>query len=300
MNRSMMKNNVLLNGRCEDLLMNITDSSVDLTILDPPYFRILQEKWDYFKSLSDYLSWSETYLSLIEKKMRINGTILLFGCSRNFNVLSKLNNILEDLNYNFIQEIVLDKGFKTVAGGIHSNIKMYPTVSETILVYRKNYNPFIKEFLKKKQLDYKLSYKTILEYLGDEPNGSGVWGKYTGNTQFPQFPTKEHWDKFQTLFNFNIPYNSIKETFNIEYGLTNVWTDVNFREKNRVHPAQKPEFLMNRLIKTYSDENDVVLDPFSGSGTTLYVANNLNRYYIGIEENEDYFQLIKNRLGIII
>ena len=65
------------------------------------------------------------------------------------------------------------------------------------------------------------------------------------------------------------------------------------------HPTQKPEALLERIIKACSNEGDIVLDPFSGSGTTCYVAKKLNRKYIGIEKNKEYFDISKRRIDSI-
>jgi DNA modification methylase len=62
------------------------------------------------------------------------------------------------------------------------------------------------------------------------------------------------------------------------------------------HPTQKPEALMDRMIRASSDEGDVVLDPFAGSGTTCRVAEILRRRWIGIELNPEYIELSKRRL----
>lgn len=61
------------------------------------------------------------------------------------------------------------------------------------------------------------------------------------------------------------------------------------------HPTQKPIKLLERLIVAASKENDLILDPFNGSGTTGIVANNLNRRYIGIELEPEYLELTKRR-----
>jgi site-specific DNA-methyltransferase (adenine-specific) len=63
------------------------------------------------------------------------------------------------------------------------------------------------------------------------------------------------------------------------------------------HPTQKPEGLMERMILASSKENDIVLDPFSGSGTTLRVCQQLNRNCLGIEINPLYVELTKSRLN---
>jgi DNA modification methylase len=65
------------------------------------------------------------------------------------------------------------------------------------------------------------------------------------------------------------------------------------REK---HPTQKPEALIERMILASSNENDNILDPFAGSGTTLRVAKVLNRNCLGFELNSDYVRLIEDRI----
>ena len=64
-----------------------------------------------------------------------------------------------------------------------------------------------------------------------------------------------------------------------------------------VHPTQKPVALMEYLIKTYTDEGETVLDFTMGSGTTGVACKNLNRDFIGIEKDEEYFNIAKKRIG---
>ena len=64
------------------------------------------------------------------------------------------------------------------------------------------------------------------------------------------------------------------------------------------HPTQKPIALLERIIKASSNENDVVLDPFSGTFTTSYVAKNLKRKSIGIEKQEEYVKIGLRRLAL--
>ena len=66
--------------------------------------------------------------------------------------------------------------------------------------------------------------------------------------------------------------------------------------KGSVHPTQKPVALLEYLIKTYTNENDLVLDFTMGSGSTGVAALNINRNFIGIELDENYFNIAKNRL----
>lgn len=71
-------------------------------------------------------------------------------------------------------------------------------------------------------------------------------------------------------------------------------------ERNLVHPTQKPVALMEYLIKTYTNENELVLDNCMGSGTTGVAAINLNRRFIGIEQDSKYFDLSKERIDAAI
>jgi len=65
-----------------------------------------------------------------------------------------------------------------------------------------------------------------------------------------------------------------------------------------LHPTQKPLRLMEELVKIHSNERDIILDCFAGSGTTLLAAKNLNRQFIGIEKEEKYYNIAKKRLEI--
>lgn len=81
----------------------------------------------------------------------------------------------------------------------------------------------------------------------------------------------------------------------------NVWdfSRVRFKmDEYENHPTQKPEALLERIIKASSNEGDIVLDPFSGSFTTSAVASRLNRYSVGIELNDEYFEIGLRRVGI--
>ena len=66
----------------------------------------------------------------------------------------------------------------------------------------------------------------------------------------------------------------------------------------KLHPTQKPLELCEWLVKTYSNENDVVLDFCMGSGTTIQACMNTNRQYIGVEKDKDIYETAKKRLNI--
>lgn len=68
------------------------------------------------------------------------------------------------------------------------------------------------------------------------------------------------------------------------------------RDRSKLHPTQKPVALLEYLIKTYTNEGDVVLDNCMGSGSTGVACINTNRNFIGIELNKDYFNIAKERI----
>jgi len=68
------------------------------------------------------------------------------------------------------------------------------------------------------------------------------------------------------------------------------------KDKEKIHPTQKPVALLEYLIKTYTNENDTVLDFTMGSGSTGVACKNLNRNFIGIELDQNYFNIAKQRI----
>lgn len=79
----------------------------------------------------------------------------------------------------------------------------------------------------------------------------------------------------------------------------NIFLFENKISDRKLHPAQKPLDLMKMLIELTTTKNQVVLDPFSGSSTTLLAAKELKRHYIGFEINEKYYNISKQRLNIV-
>ena len=83
---------------------------------------------------------------------------------------------------------------------------------------------------------------------------------------------------------------------------SNIWTDLTVpfwsMPENTDHPTQKPEKLLAKIILASSNEEDVVFDPFLGSGTTSVVAKKLNRHFIGVELDEQYACLTEKRLAL--
>lgn len=103
--------------------------------------------------------------------------------------------------------------------------------------------------------------------------------------------------------------NKSSKLYNVEGGVPFVWSEfvnphsvlpcdsVGNRDKTKVHPTQKPIALFEYLIKTYTNENELVLDSCAGSGTTGVACKNLNRNFILIEKDQDCYQKMVERLA---
>ena len=119
--------------------------------------------------------------------------------------------------------------------------------------------------------------------------------------------------KYNPQMTKGTPYNrkyTPNKTNNMEFGIKGVQTDnkgtrhpitvlefpQKWRRQDQVHPTQKPVELLEWLIRSYSDEGDTVLDNTMGSGSTMVACANTNRKGIGIEKNEKYFEISKNRV----
>lgn len=119
-------------------------------------------------------------------------------------------------------------------------------------------------------------------YSGDSWIRSGFWYKPNGAPQFtgdrPAQPGE----------GLAIMHNPGKKKWN-GGGKKGFWEVPG--EKDIIHPTKKPLLLMKMLISDFTDENDIILDPFMGSGTTLRAAKDLKRKCIGIEINERYCEI---------
>lgn len=292
----MIKLNEIYNEDCIiGMKEKIPNESIDLIIADPPYFKVVGEKWDYiWRTEQDYLEWSKQWIDEAVRVLRKGGSFYLFGY---FRILSRLLPILEDAGLELRQQIILNKGIQAVSGRATKNYKMFPNVTESILFLYKDSKPYVKQFLKSRQKELGYTAKYINEKLGVKSNGGGMWSIYTGKNVCKQLPTKELWDKLQNILDFDIPYSKICQTFNAQMGITDVWDDINFYgEKGRFHSTQKPLNLITRLVLASSNDKDIVLDPFMGSGTTAVASKKHNRYYIGFENNENYYNKSLERL----
>jgi site-specific DNA-methyltransferase (adenine-specific) len=292
-----MKQNVIL-GDCLNELKKIDNEIVDLVIADPPYWKVIGEKWDYeWRTEKDYVEWSLQWITETARTLRKGGTFYLFGY---FRTLALLVPYLEGLGLELRQQILIDKGMRAVSGRATKNYKLFPNTTESILFIIKDSKPFIRQFLRERQKALKITSKDINEKLGVKSNGGGMWSIYTGDNICEQVPTLELWTKLQNILEFDLPYSSIAQTFHPQMGLTDIWRDIDFYTETRQHPTQKPMKLIKRLIEASSNPQDLVLDPFGGSGSTIASCLQLNRQCITIEKDEQYYKVIKDKRDSIL
>ena len=289
-----MELDICYNADCIEKMQTFEENSVDLVVADPPYWKVVGEKWDYqWKTEKDYVEWSLKWIKEVSRILRIGGTFYCFGY---FRTLALLVPHLEDMGLELRQQIILDKGMRAVSGRATKKYKIFPNVTESILFIIKDNKQFVKPFLKERQKALGLTAKQINEALGVKSNGGGMWSIYTGKNVCEQFPTEELWNKLSNILDFEMPYNKVAQTFNPQMGYTDVWTDIDFYKEKHLHPTQKPLKLIRRLIEASSNEGDIVLDPFSGAGSTQLSSIQLKRHYIGIELDEGYYKIGLNRI----
>ncbi|MEK6880335.1 MAG: site-specific DNA-methyltransferase [Nanoarchaeota archaeon] len=187
--------------------------------------------------------------------------ILLFAQTPFDKVLGCSN--LEWLRYEWIWE-------KTQASGFFNAKKMPMKAHENILVFYKNCPIFypqktnghkpVNSYTKRAVIQNKT---TIYGKVDNNVSGGGETDRYPRSVQ---------------LFSSDKQKNKLNGT---------------------IHPNQKPLALCEYLIRSYTKENDIVLDNVVGSGTTCLAAKNLNRNFIGIEKDENYYKIACNRIGQI-
>jgi site-specific DNA-methyltransferase (adenine-specific) len=254
-----VENIKLFHGDCLEIMKDIPDKSVDMILCDLPY-GTTSCKWDVVIPLDKL--WKQ-----YERVIKDNGAIVLFG-QQPFTTLLISSNV-EMFRHNLIWE--KDK----CANFLHAKNQPRKTC-EDIIVFSKPNSGFV----------------------------HNAKNKCTYNPQLidrkPRKPveSKKNIKKSQNLKDIR-PDNLILQSSN-DFMSDKTYPSclVYFKteHKNRLHPTQKPIALLEYLIKTYSNENEVVLDNCMGSGSSGIACLNTNRKFIGIELNDKYFETAKNRI----
>jgi len=254
--------NVLFEGDSLQWLKSIDDNSVDLIFADPPY-NIKKADWDIFDSQEQYIQWSMKWIKEAYRILKNTGTLYICGFTE----------ILADLK--------------------HPAMRYFKGCKWLIWYYKNKAN------LGK---DWGRSHESILHLRKDR--------NFTFNIDDVRISYGEH----------TLKYPSHPQAVTSQYGNNgkrkDIWTphplgakpkDVievpttcNGMGEKTPHRTQKPEELIRKIVLASSNESDLVLDPFSGSGTTLVVAEQLNRRWLGCEFVPEYNQWAIDRLENII
>lgn len=139
------------------------------------------------------------------------------------------------------------------------------------------------------------SPREINLFLGTATNGGGKWSSIAGKKKKKLlYPSLEDWNKLQDekMFGkFDIKYEDYVYKFNIQEGITDVW-NIDYYDKTykKIHPNQKPFKLIERIIECSTNKDDIILDPFMGSGMSALVSRKLGRNFLGCELDESYFK----------
>ena len=179
--------------------------------------------------------------------------------------------------------------------------------TEDIMVFRKKYdmdnNSKLRQYSKYILENIGLSKKQIMVDCGNQ----GLDHFFRWNSLQFSLPTKENYQKLIELYNIDelrefIPYdNLVMEGGTPIFSLGDSTHKTNVLQYNKIkhgslHPTQKPVDLLEDLIKTYTNECDIVLDFTMGSGSTGVACMNTNRKFIGIELEERYYNIARERL----
>jgi len=136
-------------------------------------------------------------------------------------------------------------------------------------------------------LNFKILNDIILYKLNAPPNFKGSCFRACTETML--------WAKRDKSGKTKFNYNTMKK-LNKGRQMNNVWA-YEAKKNSFLHPATKQEWILERVILASSVNNDLVLDPFGGSGTTAVVAKRLCRNFIIIEKDKEYCKLIEDRLN---
>lgn len=279
-----MNTNIINTVTCNDArtaLQKIVDNSINLVYLDPPFFSQKEHELrsrsdgkkysfeDKFSSKEEYISFMSSILQEIKRILKVDGSVFLH-CDRyaSHYLRTELDNIFGETN--FQSEIIWSyKRWSNSKKGLlnaHQNIYFYSKTKEF------KFNRFYTDYSPSTNVDQILQER-VRSSNGKTEYKKDLDGKVVLANEKKGVPLSDVWE---------IPY-------------------LNPKAKERCgYPTQKPIKLIQRIIQLVTDENDIVLDPFCGSGTTCIAAKSLNRHYIGIDKNADAITLAQKRISQMI
>jgi site-specific DNA-methyltransferase (adenine-specific) len=252
------QNGSLYQGDSMSWLRSLAAESIDLIFADPPY-NINKAEWDKFESQEQYIEWSMQWIKEAARILKPVGTLYVCGFSE----------ILADLKHPSMQYFASCRWIVWHYKNKANLGNDWGRSHESLLHLRKS----------KKQTfnidDVRISYGNhTLKYPSHPQAESSQYGN-SGKR-------KDIW----------VPHEKGAKPKDV----IEVPTTCNGMGEKTPHPAQKPEELVRKFILASSNEGDRVLDPFSGSGTTLVAAEQLGRRWLGCEVEAKYNDWAVERL----
>lgn len=299
----------LLKGDCLIESDKIESGTVDLILTDLPYGTVtnIASSESVTHGMSGKTEWdividTDRIMEVANRILRRNGKVILTSQQPFTNEL--INKAHKNLQFNYAMIWEKDH-FANALTAKKAPLNYY----EDVLVFSKKYdtekNPIqtylLDEFKKcGKPISF---YKVLCGFTGNQPYN---WfsPKNDGTKQWA-FPIKKHYEKLNVTGYFLKPFEEIEE-MDLKYRASfNLWEGKKYKSNilkykkdyNGFHPTQKPVLLLEDLIKTFSNENDLVVDLTMGSGSTGVACKNTERNFIGIEMNDEYYSIAKKRVG---
>jgi len=307
----------LYKGDCLIESDNIESGSVDLILTDLPYGTVKGanlDGWNGNKTDWDTVIDTNKIYKIANRIIRKNGKMVLFAQQPFTTELIKkaIPNIPH--SYNMIWE---KDHFANALTAKKAPLNYY----EDILVFSKNYdleyvtpnNPmfeYFKECKEKSGITTKEYNNHYCDYVGKTKNRDrGMVARCWETSQF-WFPNKDIYENVLQPTGFFTEkwevLNEINENFKKKFASTfNLWEGKKYKSNilkykkdyDGHHPTQKPVLLLEDLIKTFSNEGNTVVDLTMGSGSTGVACKNTNRNFIGIEMDDNYFEIAKQRIN---
>ena len=319
-----MDNIELYCGDCLEIMKTIPDKSINLVLIDPPY-NIGKDKWDKWETVNDYVEFMGRVFLECQRILKDNGSFYFFH--NDFLQMVELQNFInKNMEFKFKQMLVWDK-FNGIPAGtqgrncVFNGQRNYAKCCEYILYYTfqdetglnkikldmnnfktlRDYSKRLQDYigLKIGQINKKLGTRRAEHFFYHSSTQWDLCTEEVYNLLIENFNIDE-WEEFRTYESLRQEYESLRqeyESLRYVFNIQNVPSILQHEPvKQNGHLTPKPIKILETLIKTSSNENDVVLDCFMGSGSTGVACKHTNRKFIGIEVNEKYFELAKKRI----
>ena len=296
----------LIHGDCLEEMDKLIrrGQKVDLILTDIPYGTVkglILDGWDNQLTEWDTALPTKEMFDCIEKLLRMNGVCILFSQEPYTSYLRQF----KPQNLPFIYPLYW---LKDHFANPFMNGKAPVSYVEDLTVYRKkhdsdNTHP-LRVYAQNLLSEMNMTYKDIEKRLGHRKAEHFFYR--IGSSQFA-LCTEETYTELIDVFKIDKlpcfkPYDELEDInskFNSKFNLNGVKHKSNVLEYpksyNHYHPTEKPVPLLEDLILTYTDANDVVLDFTMGSGSTGVACLQTNRNFIGIELEEKYYNIAKKR-----